>query len=118
TSYFLRKNWSDHSYAWSMRILACALLFLSACTGTDACRCQGDLPEGRLDVACGQQACVGGTGYVCDGPNSAHVDPTVCGVGSGAQPDGGDDNGDLAHGCIRRTCWDAAAGCGPIDDGC
>jgi len=67
-----------------------ALLGLSACTqerarpDDDDCRCAGDVPEGLLDVACGETQCVGGAGYRCTGPNAATAAPEACLGDSGA----------------------------------
>ncbi len=65
------------------RSLALTALLLAACAGDDAadpggCRCEGRVPEGHLDIACGESQCVGGAGYVCTGPNAAVASPMAC----------------------------------------
>ena len=37
----------------------------------ESCRCDGDVPEGRLQTACGTTQCVGNVTYRCTGANAA-----------------------------------------------
>lgn len=71
----------------SLLLVACAPEH--DCPTDPGCRCVGDIPTGRLDVACGELACVGGVGYRCTAMNTAIEDPLGCmpSVDGGA-PDG------------------------------
>jgi poly(3-hydroxybutyrate) depolymerase len=43
------------------------------------CRCNVGVPEGTLTAACGESACVAGTGYTCSADGrSAEPDPAAC----------------------------------------
>jgi hypothetical protein len=55
------------------------------------CWCEGDVPGGRLDVACGQTQCLGDTEYECTGVNTA-IAVGACGT-SGGDAGPGDDAG-------------------------
>lgn len=79
-------------------VLLITLVTFAGCTqergrteGETDCRCEGDVPEGRLSVACGEMQCVAGAGgYLCTGPNTAVATPDAC-FGDGGPPptDGG-----------------------------
>jgi hypothetical protein len=58
-------------------LAALAALVLDGCNN---CNCSGDVAGGHLDVACGQQACVGGKGYFCVDNGSPVTAPEACGT--------------------------------------
>lgn len=64
-----------------------AVVLLAACANAppDECLCEGVVPGGRLDVACGETQCVDGTLYECTGPNTATPRGT-CGVAGNPRP--------------------------------
>ena len=96
---------------WSKRAVATlTLVLMVGCDGSTpdpSCRCEGTVPGGVLDVACGSTQCLGGVGYRCTGMNAAVEDPAACGVSL----DGG------TGGCGPSTCTGCCAGglCQPGD---
>jgi hypothetical protein len=69
-----------------------APLGTSLCPGTAApdCRCEGNVPEGAVNLACGEATCLGGVGYRCvsarvwTDPAACAADAQVPGVDGGA----------------------------------
>ncbi len=99
-------------------LLALALaapMTLLACDDPDpSCRCEGMVPEGALDLACGESACVGGTtGYVCTGPNMADFAPEACLMPTDGGPVSGEDGGPTDTPDMFRDTLDM----GPRDGG-
>jgi hypothetical protein len=84
----------------SKNILVSLVLCLSfGCVAREAvdddpdCRCDGEVPGGRLDAACGSYACVGGIGYFCTDVNTAVHDIQGCTM----PPDPGGEHALTAH---------------------
>jgi hypothetical protein len=61
-------------------------LALLGCGGDDSCRCVGDVPQGHLDIACGQTSCIGGVGYACAGSQQTQLSATACAAGAVPSP--------------------------------
>jgi hypothetical protein len=98
------------------------ITFLSAgCTPPPlemvACRCDGNVPEGRLSAVCGETQCVGGVGYRCTGVNTAVAVPDSCAVVDASVPE---DDAGAPHdaGTIVRPDAGTHVDSGMIDAGC
>jgi hypothetical protein len=110
-------------------VVLVVLVVLAGCDGIEpepGCRCAGDVPEGTLSVACGEEQCVGGlAGYRCTGANTAISAPEACMPieGDAGMPDpcacdttaGCDDGCACDAACVPDCACDTTAGC---DDGC
>ena len=93
-----------------------APITLLGCSDPDpGCRCEGMVPEGQLDIACGESACVGGTtGYVCVDTGVADFAPEAClAPPADGGPTTGDDGGPVETPDMFRDTLDM----GPRDGG-
>jgi Cys-rich repeat protein len=53
-----------------MRYLVALFAFLGGCDG-GSCRCVGDVPEGHVELSCGESVCLMGAGYRCSAKDEA-----------------------------------------------
>jgi hypothetical protein len=95
------------------------LVWVVGCDGgapiDPGCRCEGDVPEGTLSVACGEAQCVGGVrGYRCTAANTAADAPEACDTidpDAGVDPCACDVNAGCDEGCACDTACTATCAC-------
>ena len=121
---------------WGARLYLFGIAFMLGCGAQElshlGCRCEGDVPEGRLNIACGQSQCVAGiAGYRCVGENTAVVNAHACRIDDAGvsridadkprKEDAGEPDAGLPPGMLRgvgtshATC---AEGCTSIGFSC
>ncbi len=94
-------------------------LFVVGCDESSPpdCRCVGAVPEGVLDVACGDAQCVAGSGYLCTGPNTAEPFPAACSsISDAGVADAGSDAGPMLP--LQESCDPLTRGSCPAGQRC